>query len=459
VRRLLARGTLYSSATALQLVVGLVALPVITRLLTADEYGLIAVAMVIQLTLALLAAAGIPDILPRTYFRADGGPARAASLVTLVACTAFGVALAAEFTGPWWARRLLGIGYGTPVRLAVWSSVAVAVLTAAQALLRARDRARPFLLTAMLSMAGTQAAGVGLLLVWQRTPTAYFTGIVLGNGAAAVTAVAASGFAVRPLAEPRFVRRTLLVSSPVVVSGLSFYLLWAGNRVVLNRLEGAAAAGRFQVAFLVGGLTITFLNAIYLAWSPITFGVGDERRWQTLADTARAVYTVAAAAAAAIALAAPAALVVLAPADYKPRDLTTVSVIIALAAVPFAAYLANLQVLLWHGRTGRIAVVTASVAALNVALTVALVHPFGLEGAAAATTASFVVQALLLYTIAHRLAALPSTRRALAAATALAAAGAAAAVVAPSNGPWLGLHLVAAVMLVAWVVLRAVRLE
>jgi O-antigen/teichoic acid export membrane protein len=142
VRRLLARGTLYSTATALQLAVGVAALPAITRLLTADQYGVIAVAMVIQLTLALLAAAGLPDIIPRTYFRTDGGPERAAGLVALVAFTAVAVALVADATGRWWTERLLGIGFNTPVRLAVWSSVAVALLTAAVALLASYVPAR-----------------------------------------------------------------------------------------------------------------------------------------------------------------------------------------------------------------------------------------------------------------------------------------------------------------------------
>jgi len=54
LRALIGRGTLYGIGTALQFSVTIAVLPAFARLLPADEYGVIAVALLVQLALALL---------------------------------------------------------------------------------------------------------------------------------------------------------------------------------------------------------------------------------------------------------------------------------------------------------------------------------------------------------------------------------------------------------------------
>ncbi|MDQ3866670.1 MAG: hypothetical protein M3304_07550, partial [Actinomycetota bacterium] len=107
VRALLARGTLYTLATALQVSTAVLVLPAVTRLLPANEYGVVAVAVVVQLVLGLAGSAGFPETLPSTYFRTADGPERARTLVTVAFVTSFLVVLLAEATGALWSASLL----------------------------------------------------------------------------------------------------------------------------------------------------------------------------------------------------------------------------------------------------------------------------------------------------------------------------------------------------------------
>jgi O-antigen/teichoic acid export membrane protein len=458
VRALVGRGALYTVATGLQLAAGILVLPVVTRLLPLAVYGEVAVALVAQLVLALAAAVGLPDILARVFFKTADGPQRAASLVVLVVGSSVVVAGLALATGQYWSPAILGLDYGLPIALAVVTCVPLATLLTAQALLRAQNRSVAFLTSAAIATAGAQTTGLLLVLIWQKTATAYLTGILLGTALAAVLTVAFSGVAIVPLRDVAFVRSTLRTSLPVVLSSVALYVIWAGNRAVLTRLEGSQAAARFQVAFLVGGLTILLISAVYSAWSPIVLGAG-ERRWTTLAETAPVVYRMAAIAAGATALVAPLALLVIAPSSYAPRDLASTSAIVAAAAVPFAAYCANLNVVLWHGRTLALAGATAASACANVGLSFALIPRYGLNGAATGSALSYALQAVLVWLIARRLAVVPWIRPPLLQAAVGSAAAIVIAVLLPMTPLWLGIRLVAGLGLIAWLAHSALRLR
>ena len=457
VRALRSRGTLYTLATALQLSVAVLVLPAVTRLLPPGDYGVVAVAIVVQLALALIGAVGLPETLPRTFFRI--GAERARALFSLTVVTSAAVALVAEVTGPFWSQGLLGLEYGAPMRLAVWSAVPLAVVMAAQAVLRAADRAIAFVVSAVLVTAGAQGLGLAFLSVADATPTTYLAGVALGITVAAIFAAAVTRPTARGLADRTFLGSSLRVSLPTVVHGLAVYLIWAGDRAVLNRLEGSAAVGRYHVAYLVGGLAILFISAIYSAWGPIVFRAPEEHRWAALADTTAAISRVAAAGAALTAIGAPLALVVLAPARYEPLDLAVVSALIALAAVPFVTYCSHLHILLWHGRTFVLAWVTPLVALVNVGANLALVPVLGLVGAAVATVISYALQATLVGVAARRLGSVPWRVRAFIEASVVSGSAVAVAAVVPARGAWLGVRAAVAAALFVWLVRVVVRLR
>ncbi len=159
------------------------------------------------------------------------------------------------------------------------------------------------------------------------------------------------------------------------------------------------------------------------------------------------------------AIAAPVVLIALTPPEYEPLDLASVSSVVALSVLPFVAYTASVQVVLWHGRTLVMAWVTPLVAAVNIGLNVVLIPPLGLLGAALASVVSYVLLAFLIGSAARRLASVPWRVRSLLGATLMSGCLVSAAVVAPAAGLWLIIRFVVALALLATLIATVLRLR
>src|SRR4051794_27940125 len=135
LRRLFGSGSVYTLALVVQVSAALCVLPIVTRVLTVEEYGTVAASMIAMTIVSIAGAAGLPEAASRTFFRDVGGSRDAHRLVVGTAAVALGVAVLAELTGPIWSRAF-SLEYTSVVRLAVWGGAATAVMLAGQSLLR-----------------------------------------------------------------------------------------------------------------------------------------------------------------------------------------------------------------------------------------------------------------------------------------------------------------------------------
>lgn len=445
IRTLLGRGSLYTTATAVQLSASVVVLPFLTRLLPPEQMGEVALAVVVMWLLGILAGAGLPTSLSRVWFKGDEGPERSRFLLRRCLLIAVLTAAVADVTGPAWSQVFSEVGYDLTLRLAVWAAVPLAVLTCSQTLLRAADRAGRFVVTAVVASAPAQVLGLALIAATTLESSGYILGLLIGQTAAACLGALWVGIASPARIDSEGVTRSALrVGLPTIPHSFAIYVLAFGDRAVVKGLLGAGAVGRYQVAYAIGTLVLSLLYAFGGAWRPIIFGEREDRRWVTLAETRAVLYGLSGTVAAALAIGAPLALVIAAPDTYDPYGLVGVTAIVALSAVPMVSYQASVQVLIWEGHTGIMAWSTPLVAAANIGLVFALIPPLGLEGAAAATACAYALLALVTYLAARRFAHVPGGLRPLIVATVWAGAGTAASLMMPSDGTWLTIRTVAA---------------
>lgn len=446
VQNVLSRGSVYSIVTVVQATSVMLAIPLLTRLLDADEYGLLTAVLVAQAVLTHLAGFGMPAAVTRTYFH-DGGPDGARALIAVAAAAAFAVAVVAIATGPLWSQVFGTLDFGPELVLAVVSAAFSATLVSAQMVLQAEGRARDFVIGAAIAIAGGQISGIGAVALGYG-PTGYMAGLSFGFLAGLLYAWPAAGFRLRPLraAATRrpLVATALRVGLPTIWMGLSLYLLSAADRVVVERIDGPAAAGNYYIAYAVGSLGIFLVAAINGAWSPAIFGAERGRRWRFLADSAVEITRIAALAAAALTLIAPLALRLFAPADYDVAGLGGVSLLVAVSTLPYLWYLSSANLAIWRARTGRLAFSSVAAAILNLVLCALLVPPLGLEGAAAATLIAYAFLGAATWLWTRPLAAIPWDPVALARAAAPVAVAVAVSLALPEDGVWLAIRGLAA---------------
>lgn len=410
-------------------------LPVLTRLLTPAEFGSAVLAQALATIAAITLGGGLAPAIMRRHF--DGrGPGRTPDSRRLVASS---VVIAASGTAllvlsvPVWGPHLAG-----ERQSALWIGMLLAfplaVIACSSALMRVQEQPWAFVTVVLVQSVGGQMLGVGAVLLFGETASVYLAGYLVGGLLAATLALGLSGGArVRP-ASLSVLRRSFEIGVPTIPVALAILALTLGDRVVIQSFEGSAAVARYQVAYVVGALGITLLSALQSAWLPITFAGSATDRWSTLARSTTVVTRLAVVAVTVLALSAPYALRILAPAAYAQADLIGVTVIVALAALPWAVYLPMAQVLLWEERTRPMLWIGPTSAAVNLVLAAVLLRDFGLEGVAAATLVALCLLSALCIRTVRRLIVFPWDVRGLAVSAGAGIMVAIAAVWLPSDG-------------------------
>jgi len=438
-RTLFTRGSVYTAATAIRMAHGIILLPLVTRLFSASEYGEIALALVIGQIIAVIAGLGLPSAITRIHFD-EVTVARRLLLSSLPIAVI--TTLIADLLGATWISVFAKIDYGATMRIAVWTAVPLVVVDASSQLFRAQGRPLHFVVVSTLSSVGARLFGVVLVLFWPGSTAAYMAGgLVLTCVAASYGLLLLVGRTDR-LSSGSEVRPALKLGLPLAMHALALFAITTGDRVIIERQLGIVEVGRYQVAYVLGSMSIALLVAVNNAWAPMVFGADEASRWGFLDQTTRIVAILAGAVIAGIALVAPLVLRVLASPSYDVDSLVDTTAIVALAGLPYVVYLSHVHVLFQAKRTLPLSWTTPLAAVLNVLLNLWWIGPFGLDGAAAATVVAYLVQGLLVTWASRRIDERPKPPVRTAGGWTLALVGVVAGVTLPADA--LGIRLVGA---------------
>ncbi len=454
---LFGRGMLYVVIWSLQLIAGIVVSPILAHALPPVQFGALASAIALYQVLSVVTLLGIDKAI--VLERAENADDRAArGLVTVAIAVALLITLAFGVTAPLW-RAALGFGQFPDLVLAVilWTGPAAAVQVMLSLLLT-EDRLRPFAVVSAISAVGGQVVGLVLLFTVRDDATTYAWGGVASQFVAMLIGVAVTRPRIRGLFNWRVTQRAIRLGLPLVLAGLGYFLLNAGDRIVIQSTLGQAAVARYQVAYVVGSVVILLLTFTSSAWTPRFAGLRTRtERWALAALSRDELYRLLMPMTLGATLAAPIALRLVAPASYHPESLTLVVFLVALSAYPVAASGATGQLLITERRGGAVGVMTAVAALVNIGLNLLLVPAIGITGAAIATLVSFALLAFLQSRTLPTEPKLhgPSSRLVLAILASTAIAGASALL--PQTVPWNVTCLAAAVCCVPWFVLALQR--
>ena len=388
------RDFLYLGASALQVVLTALVTPILTRRVSAGQFGQFALAMVVAQVLAVTFSFGLPFGVQKV-FAGEDGDRRSRGVLAISAVLTVVASLVVVLAAPAWGRAV-GLDSVLETRLAALWAACFALTWTSLAMLRSRNKLGTAIIGATLQSLGAQAAGVLLLYWWAPTVTSYLWGLIIGQGAAALFGLLALTPDWSALAAIRRYRATFLFGLPMVPLELSGFVLGLGDRVVVRHILGSAAVGRYSVAYNVGNFGFMLLVFATEAWMPRIYAVPDRAaRARLLASSRDMMNLLLIPVVCGLAAGAPVVLEVWAPKSFHPAELTPVVAIVAICTFPFGQFLANLRALMSEGRTGRAAVATLVAAAVNIGLNVVMVPFLGITGSAIATVLSYALCARL----------------------------------------------------------------
>ena len=298
----------------------------------------------------------------------DGGLEVCRSLVSSCALCCAAITVTLAVTVALWAPGVGFHGFSWALELGVWWAGLSALGLTLSSLIRVKDQLGVFMTVIGIQFVGGQLFGILLLVAVRaddrqlrgRPPIGQTIGIVVGLISTRPT--------LAPRHDPTHAARALAFSLPVVPHSLAFIVLAFGDRVIVRYDLGQAAAGKYQIAYNAGAAVILFLGVLNLAWEPRIFAIkSTERLVRVLASSRNHLYRLQVPLLLTTVLSAPLVLRILAPPSFGPDSLLPVVAIVAFAAIPFAAYLANLRVLLSLRKTTPMVWVSPVAAVVNVA--------------------------------------------------------------------------------------------
>ena len=401
------RDSLYMVASSLQLLAGVVITPLMTRVLGLHQYGIFAADLALLYVLYYSANLGLNIGIQRLFSQPDGERKSrnllAAALVLVTCITTIIYA-----TGHLWSPKLGFGAFPLSTRLTVVWSGLFAMTWICLAILRCNERLAVFATVCFLQAIVGIGTGTAVAYFGNHLATEVLWCAVVSQAVAVVLSLST----IRPhwvgIFDYRTVLATLKFSIPIVPLQISTFVLSASDRIVILRDLGAGATGRYQVAYTLGAVGVSMLTFLNLAWLPRIFAISDaDTRAAVLAGSRDGLYRLLIPVTVGIALGGPLALHIWAPRSFRTESLIPVVALVVASTVPVCTSFVHSRLLLSEGKSGTVALVTLTAAAVNVGLNLALVPRLGINGSALATLISYGLLATGMASLSRRVLPLP----------------------------------------------------
>ena len=428
LRRLAASGLAYQAAGVLSGVLALGTLPLYTSHLDKGQLGWAEVLLTWIILLSIVVRGGLQEALLRHWFHdadQDRRAALARRVAGVVAAGSTTVALAILLAAGPLASLALDDRGGeavATVRAAALGVWAFTNLEVANALLRAQEARRTYLVASVANVLLTVATTIVLVVVLDGGAPSY----LLGNYLASTVVLAGIWTSQRrllvgPTGATVPMRPLWRFGLPTVVPEVTVFLLTVVDRQWLLQASGSGEAGIYAAAVKLATLVIVVARAFQAAWPPLAYDLGEEEAPRVYAQVVRAYVVAIGTFVAAIALLRHGIADLLLGGEFSAGDRGAVA-----EALPWLAVGWGLWGLTWvftsiAGRvhaTGRTLPGALLGLAVNVALLALLVPDHGATGAALALVAAYVVALAISHLRTRRLLRVPFERWRLAAAVA-----------------------------------------
>ena len=389
----------YFGAHALMIGASLISMPILTRLLSKAEYGLVSLLFSTVTVIAVVGGMGFGEATVRFYGeRRREGPAALRAVCDAMIGGALVVGLlaaaATALVATWVTDQLppsyahcLGLGSAL-VLIRIVSGVLYQVY-------RAQERATAYAAILVVSRYATMMGAVALLLLYERTAFAVLAATVVVEVVAVVVRfidLSARGAVSRPRLPRSILGGAIRYGAPLAIAGAAQLFLSYGDRVVIERILGLDAVATYSVSYdLADRLGDALLFPAQLAVVPIVFRLWTEQGSEATAQFVSRVLTYM------IAILIPVAALYLILSREVIMLLASAKYVESAALTPYllpGVLLASLNFIVVVGQTinkntGRLALNVAGVAVLNITLNLILVPYWHLVGAAVATTIAY----------------------------------------------------------------------
>ncbi len=392
----------------------LITLPILTRILTPADYGVIDSIVAITAVAAIVSSLALESGAQRSYFDYTDEDVHARRTVLSTGFWAI-VAWSATLTlmlvalSSWLSSVVFGSDqYGTLLALAFAAMPIAVAANYFQEILRLRHQPVRYVVVVLVAAASSVTAVLVLVAALDRGLEGYYVAGLVGGIPALVFGYTLVHGALGRLFERRELRTMLHYSLPLVPVAAATWVMQLADRLFLLHYSTLDELGRYALAVRLSNVLLFAVVAFGVAWAPFILDLHSrdahaERRIRGRALTY--VAFVLCFGAVGISIFAREILLVLTTEEFASAYRVVGLLAFGIVASGFSAV--TMSGISLARRTKYFARYALYVAVLNTILNFALIPRFGIVGAAVSTLATFVALAVLYYYRSQRLDPVP----------------------------------------------------
>lgn len=449
LRHLVKDTSVYGLVSATRSLVGLLLVPIYTRVFLPGDYGQIDTLTTLVAFLTLAATLGM-DTAAALYFYDNEGEADRGQMITTAVVTRVGLSTLFAATISLFAPAIAGLLFrdaatASTIRIAVWTAPASAMVGFLIELLRLGRR--PWLYAGLAIANLLLGVGLSILFVvgWRWGVNGAFAGPLT----AALLTLPAGFWATRRLLLPRFSRawlaKLLHVGLPLIPAALGGWFIAYSNRYFLLHYGSAADVGLLAVGNKASAPLVLFTSAFLIAWGPFAFSLQKQENAPLVyAKALTYFWIVAGTGVVVVTLFAREMLLIFTTADYVAA--AAVSGLMALQLAADASYYIVSIGAILAKRTRLLAISVPVAAAACVVYNFLLAPRFSYVGAGLAAMLAYATSAIIAYFLSQRAYPIPYETGKVLGIVALCIAAWLAALIADRLDLWVGLGIKAALL-------------
>jgi O-antigen/teichoic acid export membrane protein len=410
LRRLTGDSLVYGLGQVGGKVVNLLLVPVLTRVLVPQQYGVADLVTAYSASALLVLVFGMDSALARFFYEQPDREARirmaSSSFVWRVVTGGTLALLLAFFAAPVAGRLLGGEVYAKYLRIGALTIPFTLLTLFANDVLRVTFQPWKFI---ALNVSQTLLVG-GLTLYFVLARHLGVAGVLYGKLGGDAIAAALGLVLCRHSLKPRFsrttLRRMLAFGLPLVPVSIAYGVIGFVDREALQRTASLEAVGIYGVAMKFFAVITMGVQAFNLAFGPFAYARAHEPDAPKLYARVFALYlALASLGALAVGVFAPGIVAVLATPRYAAA--AGPALWLAFAAVAQGAYAVAVLGITLSLRTPLLGGIAAAAAVVAIAANQVLTPRLGAEGAAMATCLAHVTASVLAYVVSQRLRPFP----------------------------------------------------
>ncbi len=408
-RHLLRHSVFYGIPGIARRLVGFLLIPLYTRYLTPSDYGIVALAGLIQTVLSQVQFLGLPSAMTRSYILLGEEEADRRETVATGSWTLLGFSILLGVGLALWARPLARLVFDDPEQARFVWLIALgmpffAIESVRFTMFRILQASKAYAIVGFASLFVGVALTIWLVVV--KKMGAY--GMMLASvGTTAVVAIVYIPWfigALKARFRPRLLQDMLEFGLPLVPAGLAIWVFDLVDRYILRLYRTMDEVGLYSLGYRFGMVVVLITMAFRTAWPQVVFTQGredEEGAKRFFAHTLTYYFVVTGFVALGVSTLADDAIRLLTPSAFHAA--AGVVPIIALSYAIHGSFIILEVGIDLKKRTGFIPVFTGLAAALNLGLNLILIPPYGMYGAAWATLAACFVLPVAYYLINQKI--------------------------------------------------------